>query len=48
MGAGNSVEAASVRSAESAAAVGSGGCAAVTVTEAGGAVVEMGKMGATP
>lgn len=52
VGAGDSVEAASVGSVESAAAAaaaaGSVGCAAVTVTEAGGAVVEMGKMGATP
>lgn len=51
VGAGDSVEAASVGSVGSAAVAataGSVGCAAVTVTEAGGAVVERGKMGATP
>lgn len=49
MGAGESVafvEAASVGSVE--AAAGSAAGAAVTVTEAGGAVVEMGRRGATP
>lgn len=42
------VEEASVGSAEVAAAGGSDAGAAVTVTEAGGALVEMGRRGATP